>query len=105
MYAEIADAHASVAEFVDAGAAVLDQGRWTNTLPCLPGEPCTAGIDVAGQVLNVVRAPDGHHFCPIANGAHAGVTDACPVWSMGPTAGLHGRPDGAALQAWQSGLG
>ena len=34
-------------DYVDAGAAVLDHGRWTPTLPCLPGEPCTGGTDRA----------------------------------------------------------
>ena len=83
MYGEVADGHTTVAEFVDAGAAVLDQGRWTNTLPCLPGEPCTGLGDAAGQAVNVVRAPDGNHFCPVAKAARAGVTDTCPVWSSG----------------------
>ena len=37
---------------------VLDEGRWTNTLPCVPGEPCEGGTDAAGRPVNVVRAPD-----------------------------------------------
>jgi hypothetical protein len=33
--------------------------------------------------VNVVRAPDGAHFCPGAPAAVRGVTVACPVWSSG----------------------
>lgn len=83
MYTEIAAEHADVAEFVDAGAAVLDDGRWTNTLPCLENEPCEGGRDASGLPVNVVRAPDGGHFCPASEAARAGVTDSCPVWSSG----------------------
>ena len=69
--------------FVDAGAALLDDGAWTNTLPCLPLEPCTGGVDPTGQPVNVVRAPDGSHFCPSAGTAQRGVTGPCGEWSSG----------------------
>lgn len=69
--------------FVDAGAAVLDDGRWTATLPCLPGEPCTGGVDESGRAVNQVRAPDGLHFCPDGPDAVRGVTEKCTVWSSG----------------------
>jgi len=82
MYAEIAGQHDGV-DYVDAGAAVLDHGRWTPTLPCLPGEPCTGGTDLLDRGYNVVRAPDGGHFCPVADEARRGVVIACPVWSSG----------------------
>jgi hypothetical protein len=71
------------ARYVDAGASVLSGGRWTKTLPCLPAEPCTGGTDTSGRPVNVVRAPDGGHFCPVARPAINGVTAACPVWSSG----------------------
>jgi hypothetical protein len=65
--------------YVDAAAAVLDPaGRYTDTLPCLPTEPCT-GTDGT----NVVRAPDGAHFCPGNGPAQAGVTQGCGAWSSG----------------------
>jgi hypothetical protein len=82
LYREIA-AHEANVRYVDAGAAVLDDGRWTETLSCLPGEPCAGGTDPLGRSVNVVRAPDGVHFCPAAKDAHRGVTAACPVWSSG----------------------
>jgi hypothetical protein len=71
------------AEYVDAGSAVLHRGQWTETMPCLDGEACTGGTDPAGVAVNVVRAPDGMHFCPTAGTAVQGVTDTCAVWSSG----------------------
>jgi hypothetical protein len=82
MYAEIAAQHDSV-EYVDAGAAVLDHGSWTPSLLCLPGEPCTGGTDLLDRGFNIVRAPDGGHFCPAADDAKQGIVIACPVWSSG----------------------
>ena len=59
--------------FVDAGAAVEDaDGRFTVSLPCLPGEE-TCGPDGT----NVVRSDDGVHFCPGAS------TFPCLVYSSG----------------------
>lgn len=71
--------------YVDAGAAVLDHGRWTDALPCLPDEPCSgiAGAVATDGPVNVVRAPDGNHFCPVAHDAVDGVVATCPVWSSG----------------------
>jgi len=83
MYEELASEHADVAAYVDAGAAVLDHGDWTATLPCLPNEPCTGGTDLRNRGVNVVRAPDGGHFCPASEEAKRGVVAACPVWSSG----------------------
>jgi len=69
--------------YVDAGAAVLDHGHWTETLPCLSDEPCEGPTDSNGTPTNIVRAPDGAHFCPGAPDAVRGVTSGCPVWSSG----------------------
>jgi hypothetical protein len=69
--------------YIDAGASVLLRGHWTETLPCLTTEPCTGGLDAEGKPVNVVRAPDGAHFCPGAPAAVHGVTTACAVWSSG----------------------
>jgi len=62
---------------------VLWGGRWAETLPCLPAEPCTGGRDANGTPVNVVRAPDGAHFCPGAPAAVRGVTAGCSVWPSG----------------------
>ena len=78
--AAASDAHA---RYLDAGAAVTDHGHWTETLPCLLEEPCTGGIDSLGEMVNIVRASDGTHFCPTAPAAVRGVTTRCPVWSSG----------------------
>ena len=69
--------------YTDAGASVLSGGHWTETLPCLPTEPCTGGVDAHGTPVNVVRAPDGAHFCPGAPAAVRGVTASCSVWPSG----------------------
>lgn len=71
------------ARYVDAGAAVLDHGAYTDYLPCLPVDPCTNTNPGTGQPAAAVRAPDGHHFCPTAPAARRGVTDQCPVWASG----------------------
>jgi hypothetical protein len=81
-YADLA-AETPDARFVGAGDALLHDGHWTETLPCLASEPCTGGADANGRGINVVRAPDGGHFCPGAPGATRGVTGTCPVWSSG----------------------
>jgi hypothetical protein len=83
MYDELASLYGDVVAYVDAGASVLDHGHWTPTLPCLPNEPCTGGTDLRGRGINVVRAPDGGHFCPAAEEAKRGVVAACPIWSSG----------------------
>jgi hypothetical protein len=82
VYADLA-AETSDARFVGAGTTLLQDGHWTATLPCLESEPCTGGVDAGGRGINVVRAPDGGHFCPGAPGATRGVTGPCPVWSSG----------------------
>jgi hypothetical protein len=60
--------------FVDAAAAVENpDGTYTQTLPCVAGEP---ECDPSGA--NVVRNDDGLHLCP--GGPHVG---ACPTYASG----------------------
>ena len=75
MYAASAAADPGVS-FVDAGRALTVDQEFTWTMPCLPFEPCT-GIDGT----NVVRAPDGVHFCPVGYGSGGAV--GCAVYSSG----------------------
>ena len=63
-FSELAAEHPKLVTFVNAGAAVEGPRRsFTWTLPCLKHEPCTGPV-VNGVRSNVVRAPDGIHFCP-----------------------------------------
>jgi hypothetical protein len=71
------------AQYVNAGDAVLDHGKYTDYLPCSAGEPCTGTDPSTGQPANRVRAPDGGHFCPNGAPAFSGVTGPCTVWSSG----------------------
>ncbi len=77
IYASLATANPGVT-YVDAGQSVLADGQFTLTLPCLPFEPCTGP---AGT--NVVRSPDGVHFCPDGNTTVQGWYSLCDVYSSG----------------------
>jgi hypothetical protein len=82
-YAEIAATDPLHVTYVDAGAAVEGPGHtFVETLPCLPVEPCT-GLAVAGEPSNVVRSPDGAHFCPVKTANKEGEIPGCPVYSSG----------------------
>ncbi len=82
LYEELANRLTGVS-YVDAGAAVLADDSYTLTLPCLSSEPCGGGYNSDGVAVNVVRAADGVHFCPVSGQAVQGVTEDCPVWSSG----------------------
>ena len=77
LYAAVAAADSGVT-YVDAGQAVMASGSYTQTLPCLAGEPCTGPSGT-----NVVRAPDGVHFCPTGNTTAQGYYELCDVYSSG----------------------
>ena len=55
--------------FVDAGQAVLENGAYTDTLPCLPDEGPARGC-ANGRIA--VRAADGAHFGTSAPGYSSG---------------------------------
>lgn len=79
IYAQLAQADPEQVTYVDAGAAVESpSGGFTWQLPCLSIEPtCRAnGTDI-------VRSPDGTHFCPDAAPASQGVTGPCNEDSPG----------------------
>jgi hypothetical protein len=82
-YAGIARADPRHVTYVDAGASVENPDRgYARTLPCLRAEPCVGPI-LDGAPSNVVRAPDGVHFCPVEKAAAAGIIGPCPVYSSG----------------------
>jgi hypothetical protein len=82
-YAEVAAADPEHVSYVDAGAAVEGPGHtYVQTLACLPVEPCL-GPFVHGVPSNVVRAPDGVHFCPGQSGNKEGEVGKCPTYSSG----------------------
>jgi hypothetical protein len=61
--------YSSEPRFVDAGEAVLADGVYTDTLPCLPDEGWMRGC-VNGRIR--VRAADGAHFATSGSGYSAG---------------------------------
>ncbi len=61
----LAAEHGHEVTYIDAGRAVEGaDGAFAWTLPCLVAEPCDGPV-VGGVRTNVVRAPDGVHFCPL----------------------------------------
>ena len=82
-YEEIAAGDPRHVTYVDAGTAVELPGHaYTDTLPCLAGESCTGPV-IDGVRSNVVRSPDGTHFCPTKEANDAGVIGRCTVYSSG----------------------
>ena len=77
LYASVAAANTGVT-YVDAGLAVMANGAFTWTLPCLAIEPCTGPSGT-----NVIRAPDGVHFCPTGDTTIEGYFAVCNVYSSG----------------------
>jgi hypothetical protein len=77
LYAGLAAANTGV-DYVDAGQSVMAYGSFTWTLPCLSGEPCTGPSGT-----NVVRAPDGVHFCPSGVTTQVDYYTECSVYSSG----------------------
>jgi hypothetical protein len=65
--------------YMNAAAAVeTGTGHFARTLPCVSIEP-TCGPNRT----NVVRSPDGTHFCPDGTTAIRGVTGPCDEYSSG----------------------
>jgi hypothetical protein len=79
IYRQLALANPLTVTYVDAGASVeTATGGFTWALPCISIEP-SCGQDGT----NVVRSPDGIHFCPDGTPAARGVTSPCDVYSPG----------------------
>jgi hypothetical protein len=77
LYRSIAKATPGVS-YDDAGQAVMAKGRFTWTLPCLSGQPCAGP-----HGTNIVRSPDGVHFCPNGQSTPDRGLEDCDVYSSG----------------------
>jgi hypothetical protein len=93
IYQSLAEADPGVS-YDDAGQAVMATGRFTWALPCLSTEPCT-GPDST----NIVRAPDGVHFCPNGETTLVAGLEECDVYSSGAFRFASAMLDGA-LRPW-----
>ena len=79
IYRQLAQANPLAVTYVDAGAAVESpSGGFTWQLPCMSMEP-----SCGANGTNIVRSPDGIHFCPDGTPATAGVTGPCDEYSPG----------------------
>ncbi len=78
VYRSIARSSRGGISYVDAGQAVLAKGRFTWSLPCLTGQPCTGP-----HGTNIVRSPDGVHFCPDGRTTPDRGLEVCDVYSSG----------------------
>jgi hypothetical protein len=82
-FAALAAKHPDHVTYVNAGRAVEGPHQsFVWTLPCLFFESCT-GPTIAGVGTNVVRSPDGVHFCPDQSGNAVGQVTPCDVYSSG----------------------
>jgi hypothetical protein len=79
IYRQLAEADPLTVTYVDAAAAVESpSGGFTWQLPCLSIEP-----SCGANGTNIVRSPDGIHFCPDGAPGAAGVTRPCDEYSSG----------------------
>ena len=78
IYRSIARSSTGGVSYADAGQAVLARGRFTWSLPCLRGQPCTGP-----HGTNIVRSPDGVHFCPDGRTTPDRGLEVCDVYSSG----------------------
>jgi hypothetical protein len=79
IYRQLAQSNPLAVTYVDAGAAVESRsGGFTWQLPCMRMEP-----SCGANGTNVVRSPDGIHFCPDGSPATVGVTGPCDEYSSG----------------------
>ncbi len=79
IYRQLAQANPLAVTYVDAGAAVESpSGGFTWDLPCMNIEP-----SCGANGTNVVRSPDGIHFCPDGTPSTRGVTGPCDEYSPG----------------------
>jgi hypothetical protein len=79
IYRQLAEANPAAVTYVDAGTVLESpSGGFTWSLPCLGIEP-----SCSPNGTDIVRSPDGIHFCPDGTPATAGVTEPCDEYSPG----------------------
>jgi hypothetical protein len=79
IYRQLAQANPLAVTYVDAGATVESpSGGFTWQLSCMSIEP-----SCGANGTNVVRSPDGIHFCPDGTPSTRGVTGPCDEYSPG----------------------
>lgn len=82
-FAAFAAQHPKSVTYVDAGSAVEGPHHtYVATMPCLSFEPC-GGPTIRGVRTNVVRSPDGVHFCPQETADATGEVSHCALYSSG----------------------
>jgi len=65
--------------YIDGSEVLLENGRYTDTLPCTILDGTNCGDD--GRIQ--VRDDEGVHLCPAVSSSQAGVINQCPVYSSG----------------------
>ena len=78
--AGIARSEPSGISYDDAGRSVTVDGHFTWSMSCRPDEPC---LDQPVPGENIVRAPDGFHFCPTGQKAVDGRVPPCGTYMSG----------------------
>ena len=80
MLASVARTDPAQIHFVNAGESVMDAGHFTWSLPCLRDEVC---LNEPSAGRDIVRSPDGSHFCPNARPSVRGVVGPCTEYMSG----------------------
>ncbi len=80
VFAGIAGSDPSGISYDDAGRSVMVDGHFAWSMSCRPDEPC---LDEPVRGENIVRAPDGFHFCPTGQKAVDGRVPPCRTYMSG----------------------
>ncbi len=98
--AGIARSDSSDVSYDDAGRSVMVDGHFTWSMACRPDEPC---LDQPVRGENLVRAPDGFHFCPTGQKAVDGRVPSCGTYMSGAFRYGQDMADAALgqLDGWQ----
>jgi hypothetical protein len=82
-FSALAAQHPKRVTYIDAGISIEGPHHsFVSTLPCMYFEPCN-GPTVAGVKTDVVRSPDGVHFCPATSANGRAQASRCVIYSSG----------------------